>query len=352
MTSAAFRPRDLTAATQAHPALAKTASFVAPSRYRRTDTTYSSSSSRESVEVSPAFSFVQQSPSTVSPATTITSPMMSLSAESPIMLPDPAISMSKRVVSSAARVSQAPAFTSLPASALPLPPGQPARRESSSFLFKQLSLASPNFAPFNGSNYAAAAAASGNVRARSTTLSYPTSYGEESELRDTSSNSTTSHKTPGLSDRDAADGPSDASAAALLLNFSTSPEVLRPVGWSSTSSAAHRAASVASSPHTRPVVGLPHNRSRSTFSSPQYRPIPASSLYSSKLGTPATSASKAEMAAIEEPEPLDLASPPHLALDSSSPDVEVDQLSERTIDELPEEVIKAELETVEMDTAA
>ncbi|EST08294.1 Myc-type, basic helix-loop-helix (bHLH) domain protein [Kalmanozyma brasiliensis GHG001] len=342
MTAAAFRP---------HPSLAKTGSFVAPSRYIRTDTTYSSSSSRDSVEVSPAFSFIQQSPMAISPATTITSPMMSLSAESPIMLPDPAISMPKRGVSSAARVSQAATFASLPASALPLPPGQPGRRESSSFLFKQLSLASPNFAPFNGSSYvaapassaAAAAAAAGSARARSSTLSFPTTYGEESELRDTSA-----HKTPGLSDRDTtAAGPSDASAAALLLNFSTSPEVLRPIGRSSTT--AHRTASVASSPHTRPVVGLPSNKSRSTFSSPHYRP----SMYSSKLGTPASAA----MAAIEEPEPLDLASPPHLALDSGSQDEEIDQLSERTVDELPAELIKTEKEeepgqAVEMDTAA
>ncbi|KAJ1021668.1 hypothetical protein NDA16_003804 [Ustilago loliicola] len=70
-----------------------------PTQFRRTETTLSSSSSsRESAEVSPAFSLIHHpSPSTTtSPATTVTSPMMSLSAESPILLPDPAISISTK----------------------------------------------------------------------------------------------------------------------------------------------------------------------------------------------------------------------------------------------------------------
>lgn len=359
-------------AGQPHSSLVKSELFAVPSRYVRTDTAYSSSSSRESAEVSPVFSLIQQSPSTISPATTVTSPMMSLSAESPIMLPDPAISMSKRGGLAAARVSQSPSFSSLPASALPLPSDQPARRESSSFLFKQLSLASPNFAPFNPPGFstpssaaAAVAASTGNVRARSSTLSFPSTYGEESEVRETGSSSI-SLKTPGLSDRDTAAGvassadPSDASAAALLLNFSTSPEVLRPIGSrsSSTSRAAtNRAASNVSSPHTRPTIGLPH-KSRSTFSSPQYRPTlhqasaASSSIYSSRLGSNNTS-TKVEMESVDEPEPLDLASPPHLALDSSpgENEVEQDQLSDKTVDELP---VPAELgaQVVEMDTAA
>ncbi|CBQ69892.1 conserved hypothetical protein [Sporisorium reilianum SRZ2] len=374
MAYAAVRPHDsgtAAAAAQSHPSLVKSESFAVPSRYVRTDTVYSSSSSRESAEVSPVFSLIQQSPSTISPATTVTSPMMSLSAESPIMLPDPAISMSKRGGLTAARVSQSPGFSALPASAMPLPSDQPGRRESSSFLFKQLSLASPNFAPFNpsglstsSSSSAAAAAAAGNVRARSSTLSFPSTYGEESEVRDTGSNVSSAHKTPGLSDRDAAAGvtatadPSDASAAALLLNFSTSPEVLRPIGSRSSSTtraaAAHRATSSVSSPHTRPTIGL--NKSRSTFSSPQYRPTlhhasaASSSLYASNR--PAATAPKVEPEPIDEPEPLDLASPPHLALDSSpgEHDVEQDQLSDKT-DELPAPAEAGE-PVVEMDTAA
>ncbi|KAJ9475564.1 BHLH domain-containing protein [Pseudozyma hubeiensis] len=375
MTSASFRTHESRHnPSHSQGSLVKTDSFVVPSRYRRTDTTYSSSSSRGSAEVSPAFSLIHPSPSTISPATTVTSPMMSLSAESPIMLPDPAISMSKRGSSTATgRVSQSPAFSNLPASALPLPAGLPTRRESSSFLFKQLSLTSPNFAPFNPSAYPTSSAppssvAANSARPRSTTLSFPTTYGEESEMRDTGSNP---QKTPGLSDRvdPSGAGPpadsSDASAAALLLNFSTSPEVLRPIGShsrsSSKSSARRTASSVASSPHTRPTVGLPHNRSRSTFSSPHYRPIPySSSLYPPQSGTAASPVVKAEMqTAVEEEETSGLASPPHLALDSSSPleeeEVEVDQLSDKTIDELPESVVKVEtvaVDAVEMDTAA
>ncbi|GAC97745.1 hypothetical protein PHSY_005332 [Pseudozyma hubeiensis SY62] len=376
MTSASFRAHESRHnPSHSQSSLATVDSFVVPCRYRRTDTNYSSSSSRGSAEVSPAFSLIHPSPSTISPATTVTSPMMSLSAESPIMLPDPAISMSKRGSSTATgRVSQSLPFSNLPASALPLPTGLPARRESSSFLFKQLSLTSPNFAPFNPSACPTSSAtpssvAANSARSRSTTLSFPTTYGEESEMRDTSS---IPQKTPGLSDRDDSAGqgsaadPSDASAAALLLNFSTSPEVLRPIGSTSRSNSksatARRAASsVASSPHARPTVGLPQNRSRSTFSSPHYRPIPhSSSLYPPQSGTTASPAVKAEMqTAVEEEETSGLASPPHLALDSSSPleeeEVEVDQLSDKTIDELPESVVKVEtvaLDAVEMDTAA
>lgn len=253
-------------------ATVKTEPFVAP--FRRTETTYSPSSSRGSAEVSPAFSLIQQSPSTISPATTITSPMMSLSAESPILLPDPAVPVSKRA-----------GFTSLPSSALPLPPN---RRESSSFLFKHLSLSSPNFP------------ATANARARSTTLSFPT-YGEESELRETSSS-----KTPGLSDRDA--DPTDTAAAAeLLLNFSTSPEVLRPIG--------------------RPLAGLPsRSGSRSNLSSPQFRVEP-----------------KQQVGAVEEEEELlDLASPPHFALDSSPTEEEAeDRMSDKTIEEAMAPVLVA-----------
>lgn len=320
MSSSAIHPHEDSVLPQP-PTLSKP-SMVAPVRYGRADTAYSSSSSRESAEVSPSFSLIQQSPSTISPATTVTSPMMSLSAESPILLPDPAISMSKR------RVSQSPAFSALPTSAIPLPA---ARRESSSFLFKQLSLTSPNFAPYNPPSSAAA-------RARSSTLSFP-AYGEESEVRaQTTSTSTTTTVTPGLSDR--AD-PTDANAAALLLNFSTSPEVLRPIGSRFT-------ASVSSSPHTRPVAPLPASRSRSTFSSPQYRPLHSK---------PAATFSATTHAEIEEPEPLDLASPPHLALDSS-PDAnqdheDADRLSDKTVeDPLPATAVKLEAaEPEEMDTA-
>ncbi|TKY88138.1 hypothetical protein EX895_002848 [Sporisorium graminicola] len=375
MTHAAFRPHDSSAVAQSHPSLTKSESFVVPGRYVRTDTAYSSSSSRESAEVSPVFSLIQQSPSTISPSTTVASPMMSLSAESPILLPDPAISVSKRGGFTASKVSQSPGFSSLPASAMPLPSDQPARRESSSFLFKQLSLASPNFVAFNPSGLStssasAAVAAAGNARARSSTLSFPSTYGEESEMRETGgSTSANSHKTPGLSDRDTAAGvastadPSDASAAALLLNFSTSPEVLRPIGGRSSSSsraaAGHRAASNASSPHTRPTIGLPHTKSRSTFSSPKYRPAlhqasaASSSIYSSKLGSAATSTTKVEPEPVDEPEPLELASPPHLALDSSSGEneVEQDQLSDKTVDELPVPVKVGPLGD-DMDTAA
>ncbi|SPO31216.1 uncharacterized protein UTRI_05984_B [Ustilago trichophora] len=273
--------------------------FAVPTRYRRTDTTISSSSSsRESAEVSPAFSLIQASPSTtttISPATTVTSPMMSLSAESPIMLPDPAISLSSKQ----RRVSQTPAFSSLPTSALPL---LPARRESSSFLFKQLTLTSPNFPPTHPST------------ARSLPFPSHTTYGEESEVR-----KTTTSTTPGLSDAH--------NAAALLLNFSTSPEVLRPI----------------TSP--RPTIPLP---TISTFSSPHYRPLHSQ--------TPTTLQEKTE----EEVEPLDLdlPSPPHLALDSSpdaNPD-EDDRLSDKTVEDSPLGTTRVKLEAqeslVEMDTTA
>lgn len=308
--------------SSAHSQSLATSDFVAPALYRRTDTAYSSSSSRGSAEVSPAFSLVQASPSTISPATTVTSPMMSLSAESPIMLPDPAISLSKR------RVSQSPAFTSLPASALPLPAS---RRESSSFLFKQLSLTSPNFAPFNPTSNPAAAGA----RGRPATLGFP-SYGEESEVR-------AGVATPGLADA------SDANAAALLLNFSTSPEVLRPIG---------RTGSLASSPHARPVAPLPSStsrgRSRSTLSSPQYRPLHSNpTVVPATVATAAAGPQKPNVHEFDLPEPLHLASPPHLALDSSpdthAPDDDADRLSDKTVEEpLP---VTAERD-VEMDTAA
>lgn len=230
--------------------------FKAPTHFRRTEATSSSSSA----EPSPAFSTILPSPSTtISPATTITSPMMSLSAESPIMLPDPAISLSKRA-----------AFSALPSSAIPLT----GRRESSSVLFKQLSLTSPNFGPKGPK------------------------YGEESELR-------SAGRTPGLSDRDG-----DANAAELLLNFSTSPEVLRP------------------------IVGL---RSRSTFSSPQYRPLPAQA--------------KTQVRE-EEEEEVGLASPPHLALDSSPIEEEKagdDAMSDKTLEEIV--MVKKEPEADAMDVA-
>ncbi|KAJ1020831.1 hypothetical protein NDA18_005680 [Ustilago nuda] len=242
-----------------------------PTHIPRTDTSYSSSSSRESAQVSPAFSLIHASPSTtISPATTIASPLMSLSAESPILLPDPAISIPAKRTS---RVSQSPAFSALPCSAIPLPTNAAGKRESSTFLFKQLSLTSPSFPPTS------ATTASGEVRGRSTTLSFP-SYGEQSELRQTGE----TNPTPCLSD--ATDSPTTTTttttaAAALLLNFSTSPEVLRPVG-----STCHKTGisgtSVASSLHTRPVIGLP-GRSRSSFSSPQYRPYPSST--SSSVGS-------------------------------------------------------------------
>ncbi|KAJ1594794.1 hypothetical protein NDA11_005004 [Ustilago hordei] len=280
-----------------------------PTHIPRTDTTYSSSSSRESAQVSPAFSLIHASPSTtISPATTIASPLMSLSAESPILLPDPAISIPAKRTS---RVSQSPAFSALPCSAIPLPTNAAGRRESSTFLFKQLSLTSPSFPPTS------ATTASGEVRGRSTTLSFP-SYGEQSELRQTGE----TNPTPGLSD--ATDSPTTttaaAAAAALLLNFSTSPEVLRPVG-----STCHKTGisgtSVASSPHTRPVIGLP-GRSRSSFSSPQYRPYPSSTSSSvgsqpRGVGASVSLVQKAESVANQEPEPLHLASPPHLALDGT-----------------------------------
>jgi len=283
-----------------------------PSSFRRTETNLSSSSSsRESAEVSPAFSYIHHpSPSTtISPATTVTSPMMSLSADSPVLLPDPVLSVPNAKRNSiASRVSQSPAFSALPSSAMPLPSG---RRESSSFLFKQLSLTSPSFPPVSSSNTAPGAGM--GVRGRSSTLSFPT-YGGESEVRETKEG-----KTPGLSDA------SDASAAALLLNFSTSPEVLRPIG----SAPRKGVGSVANSPHTKAVVGggLGPNRTRSNFSSPQYRPYPTTSSSSSSKNIPS---------ADEEPEPLDLASPPHLALDST-PEKEEDaeRMSDKTVDEIP-----------------
>lgn len=338
--------------------------FVVPKRYRHTDAAGSSSSSRGSAEVSPAFSLIQQSPSTISPATTVTSPMMSLSAESPIMLPDSAMGMSKRAGPTASRVSQSPVFSSLPASALPLPSGLPARRESSSFLFKQLSLTSPNFTPFTAAGYysgvssctaASVATAAGGARVKSTTLSFATTYGEESEVRETSSSS---QKTPGLSDRDmktdhvSATVASDASAAELLLNFSTSPEVLRPIGSSSQSSSkrpAHRPASMLdSSPHTRPMVGLTHNNSRSTFSCAHYRPTlqtsPSPALFTTCKPTtlPAPNVSNHQLVSpVNHAHALPLASPPLLALDSSSP-LDDDHLSDKTIDDLPESVVKLE----------
>ncbi|KAJ1019338.1 hypothetical protein NDA13_006254 [Ustilago tritici] len=100
-----------------------------PTHIRRTDTTYSSFSSRESAQVLPAFSLIHASPSTtISPATTVASPLMSLSAESPILLSDPAISIPAKRTS---RVSQSPAFSALPCSAIPLPTNAAGRRESS-----------------------------------------------------------------------------------------------------------------------------------------------------------------------------------------------------------------------------
>ncbi|SOV09711.1 uncharacterized protein UDID_07866 [Ustilago sp. UG-2017a] len=302
-----------------------------PTHIRRTDTTYSSSSSHESAQVSPAFSLIHASPSTtISPATTIASPLMSLSAESPILLPDPAISIPAKRTS---RVSQSPAFSALPCSAIPLPANAAGRRESSTFLFKQLSLTSPSFPPTS------ATTASGEVRGRSTTLSFP-SYGEQSELRQTGE----INPTPGLSD--ATDSPTTAAAAAaaaLLLNFSTSPEVLRPVG-STCRKTGISGASVASSPHTRPVIGLP-GRSRSSFSSPQYRPYPSSTSSSvgsqpRGVGASVSLVQKAESAANQEPEPLHLASPPHLALDGTPEKDNKEQpeehvMSDNTVDHLP-----------------
>ncbi|SPO30145.1 uncharacterized protein UTRI_05984 [Ustilago trichophora] len=305
--------------------------FTIPTRYRRTDTAISSSSSsRESAEVSPAFSLIQASPSTtttISPATTVTSPMMSLCAESPILLPDPAISLPHKQ----RRVSQSPAFPSLPSSALPLPhPLPPAsRRESSSFLFKQLTLTSPNFPPTNPSSFSSS---STTTTTRSLPFPTHTTYGEESEVRET-----TTSTTPGLSDA------SDAhNAAALLLNFSTSPEVLRPI----------------TSP--RPTVPLP---TRSTFfSSPHYRPL--HSQIPSTTTTTTTTIRKQDRHVTDEQEvePLDLNlnldSPPHLALDSS-PDTNADQddrMSDKTVEDplLTTTCVKVEAQEVwvEMDTTA
>lgn len=294
-----------------------------PASLCRVETTLSTSSfsSRESAKLtSPVFSLIHQhhpssSPSTtVSPATTVTSPMMSLSAESPILLPDPVIS-----VNSASKrnsiVSRA-SFIALPPSAVP----QAGRRESSSFLFKQLSLTSPSFPPVSSSSsIASGAGVSVGARGRSTTLSFPT-YGGESEVRETTISEES--KPPGLSDANDAE-----SAAELLLNFSTSPEVLRPIG-SSPRKVIIGSGNMASSPHTKPIVGP----NRTNFSSPQYRPYPSKP--SSKTG-------KTEQA-IEDLEPLDLASPPHLALDST-PEKEQDRdqgdeddrMSDKTVDEIP-----------------
>ncbi|SPO39651.1 uncharacterized protein PSFLO_05132 [Pseudozyma flocculosa] len=275
----------------------------------------SSSSSRDSDETSPIMSLGHNTPLLISPATTamttMSSPMMSLSAESPILLGD----MGSK------RTDKAYGFQPLPPAALPLSshgpmpstgaaaasataptPGDPQRRDSSSFLFKQLSLKSPNFVPFNPLAYSAAS------RARTSTASVTpySSYGAESGMRETRSPRSSetaissSGNTPSPSRRDAGDveassgapdgsaghadhravpglADSDTSAAALLLNFSTSPEVMRPVSSVRASSQTRVGARPTDLSSSYDLGSSAGHRHPLYFTSPQFRPIHSTS---------------------------------------------------------------------------
>lgn len=313
----------------------------------------SSSSSQESEETSPVvYPTAGSIPLTETSIRDFSSPLMSLSAESPIFLTE-AADVSKR------RDSQSFAFPTLPASAIPLPtprqqqqypPSLSERRESNSSLFRQLSLTSPNFGPYSPLTYCPAASA----RSRAGTLSFP-SYGTDSEVRYTSGSGADSVKHTLAADREglthSAEAVDASAAAALLLNFSTSPEVLRPVGSTKVNS---------TSGEGRPIIGLSQRQaSRSVFTSPQYRPqggpgysgtTAEQNYFPAALRTPASAPGGSTASRGQEyVESLDLGSPSHLALDASPEEItampqnqhhdqtedDVDTMSDVTLEDIP-----------------
>ncbi|KAN0062938.1 hypothetical protein ACQY0O_004759 [Thecaphora frezii] len=345
----------------------------------------SSSSSRDSDETSPVMmSLGPNTPLLVSPATTVSSPMMSLSVESPIF------------DDMGTKRSQGPhAFQPLPPAALPLPaqsllppnaaavPGMPLRRESSSFLFKQLSLTSPNFAPFNPLSYSAASRSRANAALSATTAAkpapsaYPMLYGSESGARDPYPSQSNEMASPGEPGRSRGNrGPSGladsdtSAAAALLLNFSTSPEVMRPVSAlrSSRRPAARPSHATSSGPSTTNLASSYEAASGSAnayssrhplvYTSPQFRPSHSHSVASSPyhydyslrkipgsapggawpsnpdafsaFPTPASSRHREDADAAKGQEGEEdglLHSPPHLALDAAPEDDREDESS-------------------------